>query len=92
MAAKKPPAVLSRPNLVLVIWEDATELDTEAWVRETVHDYKPDLAIVHSVGFLLNDSKLGVVISPAWCEDGQMLGRREQIPRGMIRKITVLKG
>ena len=82
---------LTRPPLVLVVWEDACELDTEAWVHDTDHAYQPEMAIIHSVGFLLSDVKAGVVISSAWCEDGKMVGRREQIPRGMVRKITKLR-
>lgn len=81
----------ARPPLILVIWEDATELDATAWVHETAHAYKPNEAIIHSIGFLLSESPHGVVISSAWSEDGQMVARREQIPRGMIRKITRLK-
>lgn len=83
-------AQLSRPPLVLVVWEDATELDTTAWVQETDHSYQHNGAIVTSVGFLLHESEAGIVLTSAWCED--MVGRREQIPRGMVRKITRLKG
>lgn len=84
--------MIGRPPLVVVIWEDATELDTTAWVQETEHDYRPDFAIVHSVGFLLHESKAGVVLTSAWCEDGGQVARREQVPRGMIRKIVRLRG
>lgn len=82
---------IARPPLVLVVWEDATELDTTAWVNETDHKYKPQEAMMHSVGFMLVETKAGVVLTGAWCEDGQTVARREQIPRGMIRKITRLR-
>jgi hypothetical protein len=85
-------SAMTRPPLVLVVWEDATELDTTAWVQDMTHDYQPDQAIVHSVGFLLHESRAGVVLTSAWCEDGQQVARREQIPKGMIRKITRLRG
>jgi hypothetical protein len=75
----------------MVRWEDATELDTTAWVQEVSHDYKPDEALVNSVGFLLHESDKGVVLTSAWCEGGEQVARREQIPRGMIRKIVRLK-
>jgi hypothetical protein len=81
----------ARPPIVHVVWEDATELDATAWVHETAHAYKTDEAVIHSVGFLLDDNPKGVVISSAWAEDGQMVARREQIPRGMIRTIKRLK-
>lgn len=89
--SKKPAAKHVRPPLVLVIWEDATELDSSAWVYDAKHDYKTDEAVMHSVGFLLHESKKGVVLTPAWCEDGAQVGRRDQIPRGMIRSIVRLK-
>jgi hypothetical protein len=82
----------ARPPLVLVIWEDATELDVTAWVQETTHDYRADEGLMNSVGFLLHESKSGVVLTSAWAEDGQQVARREQIPRGMIRKIVRLRG
>lgn len=85
---KKPPM---RPPLVLIQWEDATELDTEPWTHDTKHEYRPQEAVMSSVGFLLHESKKGVVITSAW-SDGGVLGRREQIPRGMIRQIVRLRG
>jgi hypothetical protein len=33
---KKIPPKIIRPPLVLVQWEDATELDTTAWVRRRI--------------------------------------------------------
>lgn len=89
---KKPPAKIIRPPLVLVQWEDATELDTTAWVQETEHAYRPNEAIMNTVGFLLAEDKAGLVLTSAWCEDGQCVARREQIPRGMVRSIVRLKG
>jgi hypothetical protein len=88
MATKKPSL---RPPLVLVQWEDATELDAGPWTHEITHEYKPDEAVMQSVGFLLHESKHGVVLTAAW-SDGGVLGRRDQIPRGMIRKIVRLRG
>jgi hypothetical protein len=91
MAAKKPPPKLVRPPIVLVVWEDATELDSTAWVHETKHEYKASEAVIHSIGFLLDDAPGGLVLTSAWADDGAMVARREQIPRGMIRKIVRVK-
>lgn len=83
------PADLLRPPLVLVTWEDATMLDTGAWVDHPErHDYKP--VLVEQVGFLLHESDAGIILTHAWHAD--QMAPRDQIPRGMIRKITRLKG
>lgn len=76
------------PPLVLVLWEDACNLDTDAWADNNPVKYEPKL--FHQVGFLLYDGKEGVIITSAWSLD--KVAPRDQIPRGMIRKITKLKG
>lgn len=77
-----------RPPIVLVEWEDACNLDNSVtWVEKTEHVYKP--VIIQTVGFLLSSTKLGVIVSGAWQEDAT--GPRDQIPRGMIRKVTKLR-
>lgn len=75
------------PPLVLVEWEDATVLDDAAWCDKTEHHYKPKHFI--SVGFLLYDGKEGVILTSAWSQD--MVAARDQIPRGMVRKVKKLK-
>lgn len=71
----------------MVEWEDATVLDDSAWCDKTEHNYKPKHFI--SVGFLLHESKQGVILTSAWSLD--MVAARDQIPKGMIRKMTRLK-
>ncbi len=75
------------PPLVLVIWEDATVLDTGAWADNGKHDYKP--CIFHQVGFLIAHSDAGVILSSAW--HPETVAARDQIPRGMIRSMSVLE-
>lgn len=83
------PSDLMRPPLVIVEWEDAACLDTGQWVDHSEkHDYKP--VLVQQVGFLLHESDSGIIITHAWHAD--QMAPRDQIPRGMIRKITRLKG
>jgi len=80
-----PPAA---PPLVLVQWEDATLKDDGPWADNKDHTYEPKLFI--SVGFLLFEGKEGVILTSAWSPD--TVAARDQIPRGMVRKITRLKG
>ena len=76
-----------KPPIVLVTWEDATAPDATPWVDNKDHKYVPK--IFTSVGFLLHDSKEGIIITGSWAED--QVGSRDQIPRGMIRKLVKLK-
>jgi hypothetical protein len=75
------------PPLVVVEWEDATLLDMEAWAPNKDHKYAPKH--FHSVGFLLYDGKEGIILTSAWSVD--TVAARDQIPRGMVRKVTRLK-
>lgn len=76
------------PPLVKVLWEDACCLDPdERWVEHGEHKFVP--LLVTTIGFLLHDSKAGVILTGSWTPD--CIGPRDQIPRGMIRKVTRLK-
>lgn len=74
------------PQMVLVVWEDATQLDGGPWADNAEHVYAPKL--FRQVGFLLHQSDEGVILSHAWSPD--TVATRDQIPAGMIRQITVL--
>jgi hypothetical protein len=73
---------------VYVIWEDASELDVTAWAA---HDegfiYTPVLCT--QVGFVLYDGPEGIILTEAFTSNGEV-ARRNQIPRGMIRRIEWL--
>lgn len=75
------------PPLVLVQWEDATLLDAGPWADNKDHKYAAKMFV--SVGFLLYDGKEGVILTSAWSPD--VVAARDQIPRGMVRKVTRLK-
>ncbi len=76
------------PAIVMVEWEDATALDEGPWVdSDKPLDYEPN--IMHTVGFLLLDVPAGVIVTGTVNAD--LIGPRDQIPRGMIRRITVLR-
>jgi cellulose synthase/poly-beta-1,6-N-acetylglucosamine synthase-like glycosyltransferase len=77
------------PPLVMVVWEDATVLDSGPWVvnADADHAYKPHL--VYQVGFLLKHTEEGVHLTQAWHPD--TIAARDQIPLGMIRSITPLQ-
>lgn len=75
------------PPLVLITWEDACNLDTDAWADNNPVKYEPQL--FQQVGFLLHECKEGVIITSAWSVD--KVAPRDQIPRGMIRSVKRLK-
>lgn len=69
-----------------MVWEDAAVRDDGPWTENTDHTYKHH--IVHQVGFLLAQTDDGIIMSHAWHPD--TVAARDQIPRGMIRSMTVL--
>lgn len=75
------------PPIVAVVWEDAKSIDAEVWAENKDHKYEPHL--VRQVGFLLSATDEGVVLTQAWHPDS--VAKRDQIPRGMIRSMTVLE-
>lgn len=75
------------PPLVQVLWEDACVLDMETWADNDPVKYEPKLFT--QVGYLLYEGKEGVILTAAWSAD--KVAPRDQIPAGMIRKITRLK-
>ena len=74
-------------DMVEVVWNDASEL-TSGWADEIVEKDEPALAL--SVGFLVRETKEHIVIAQDTDEAGHHNGR-SQIPRGMVKKIRVLK-
>ena len=75
------------PPMVLIEWEDATQLDTGAWADNDTPAYVPK--IFQQVGFLLSDTPEGVILTSAWSPD--LVAARDQIPRGMVRSIQHLQ-
>jgi hypothetical protein len=78
---------MNPPPLVLVVWEDAKQIDAGPWAENKDHDYKAHL--VHQVGFLLAHTEDGVILTQAW--HPELVGARDQVPIGMIRSITPLQ-
>lgn len=73
-------------KLVVVTWEDATELDATPWTHEQEVEYTP--LLVTQCGFVLYDGPEGLVLTSAYAPD--IVARKQQIPRGMIVKIEEL--
>lgn len=73
-------------DLVEVIWDDAAGLK-DGWKNKT-DQLEPYLAL--SVGFLLVDVGDHIVIASDTDDQGAHNGRT-QIPRGMVKKIKVLR-
>lgn len=79
---------MQKPKIVLVEWEDACSLDSEAWAdAEPVTKYTP--LTMSSVGYVLYDGPEGLILTSTFSES--CFAPRDQIPRGMIRSITLLK-
>ncbi len=75
-------------RLAYIVWEDATELDVTAW-SEHEEDFIYSPVTCKQVGFVLYDGPEGLVTTEAVTSNGQVAGRN-QIPRGMIRRIEWL--
>ena len=73
--------------LVEVVWNDASEL-TSGWSQEIEEKDEPALAL--SVGFLIRETKEHIVIAQDTDPNGHHNGR-SQIPRGMVKKMKVLR-
>ena len=72
--------------LVEIWWDDATELEG-GWSKEV--DI-PEPAMALSVGFLVHESKEHLILALDTDEAGHHNGR-SQIPRGMVKKLKVLR-
>ena len=73
--------------LVEVLWDDATEI--KGWKEEhEEEELKP--CMILSVGFLVKQTKSHVVIAQDLSDD-HMRNGRSQIPRGMVKRLKVIK-
>ena len=86
----KAPKKIKRPfqsyDLVEVIWDDAAGLK-DGW---TAKHEKVEPYIVLSVGFLLRETDDHILIAQDIDADGSHNGRT-QIPRGMVKKLRLLR-
>lgn len=79
---------MNPPPMVLCVWEDATVLDDGPWTDNAVStEYAPRL--ISQVGFLVADLPQGIQLSEAVGEG--LMAPRTQVPRAMVRSITLLK-
>ena len=72
-------------DLVEVIWDDASDME-QGWVDKVT----PEPAFALSAGFLVHQDANYVVLALDTDPTGQHNGRG-QIPRGMVKKIKVLR-
>jgi len=75
---------MKSPKLVLVEWVDAYHKDAWQFGAPTTGTFDP----CWSIGFLMDDTKQGVVLAQTWFDSdcANLIG----IPKGMIKKMTVL--
>jgi len=74
------------PPLVLVTWEDASQVDDTVWV-DTATARKAEAIVFRQVGWLLEQTKQHIVLSA--CMGTEIMSARDRIPMGMVRSITV---
>lgn len=77
---------MTPPPIVCVVWEDARTIDGGAWTDNTPATFTPH--IVHQVGYLMQQSDEGVILTQAW--HPEIIAARDKIPAGMIRSVTFL--
>lgn len=86
MKAKRPA-----PPLVMVEWEDATNVATWEPFDDAVdftrleHDYH-----CTNVGYLIRDDETCVIVAARATTDFEAVGLFERIPRGMVQRVTPL--
>ena len=72
--------------IVEVFWDDASGI-RHGWAAKSE---KVEAYVAHSVGFLIKETPDHIVIAQDTDEEGSHNGR-SQIPRGMVKKMKVLK-
>jgi hypothetical protein len=78
------------PPVALIEWEDAAVIDDGGpWIDHDGSPSKYQPKHFMQVGFVLYDGDEGVIITSAWSPD--KIAVRDQIPRGMIRRLTYIK-
>lgn len=87
---------VKRPPLVLVEWEDSYNGD-HSWFRLSELPKAIEPAVLYTTGFLVQEQEARVTLSMSWQEmpsdDGHdaRLCDLFTIPRGCIRKLTILR-
>lgn len=73
---------------VLVIWEDASDADSDTWVaRDGIAEAKP--IIFHQLGYLFKLTATEVLLTACVGEDH--IAARTRIPAGMVKTIVQLE-
>lgn len=94
--AKPEPDALRRPQLVLVEWEDSYNGDHN-WFRLSELPKVVEPAVLYTTGFLVQDGAERLTLSMSWqampSDDGHdaRLCDLFTIPRGCVRRVTVLR-
>lgn len=83
MSTKRPK---QHYDVVEIIWDDASGI-RHGWTAKS-ESVDPYLAL--SVGFLIRDGQDHIIIAQDTDTEGSSNGR-SQIPRGMVKKIRVLR-
>ena len=74
-------------RLVLVVWEDASQVDDSTWV-DRASAPKAHAVIFHQVGWLESIDETAVVLTTAVSD--QIMAARDRIPLGMVKTILEL--
>ena len=96
MVKRSEGDAVRRPQLVLVEWEDSYNGDHN-WFRLSELPAEIEPAVLYTAGYLVRDHPERVTLSMSWqdmpSDDGHdaRLCDVFTIPRGCIRKLTVLR-
>lgn len=74
------------PQLVLVEWEDASQVDEGPWVQRSGAE-APTAVLFKTAGWLLELTRSHVVLTATMGD--HLMAPRDRIPRGMVRSIHV---
>ncbi len=75
-------------DLVLVVWHDAHSLN-HGWL--TVEEIDDEPCEVHTVGYLIPDSKTGHVVVAQSINTNDGIDSVMAIPVAMVQRLTILK-
>ena len=88
---RKVPKLGEPPyKVAIIVWEDS-HISCEDWDDPFSYDDPNErLYLIHQVGWIIKDDKVGIVMSDGYSQDGEIESALT-IPRSAIRHIRYLK-
>ena len=84
--------IVEEGEIALVIWQDAeTNGGPECVEAEDIHQSAfSDICIIHSVGYILSNTKVSISLCDTIQVDGTAGGAVHTIPKGMVQEVHIL--